>query len=130
MGNELTVKNDSLAELSSSVGLGELIKTLVKEIFLFDTYIAGTSHLNDKTVLDEIEVGEKLVLQREDNKFDCKAILILKDDKRKLGYVPERDNAVFSRLMDAGKLLTAKISSIEVLGTFYKIKVEIFLVDF
>ena len=69
-------------------------------------------------------------MQREDNKFDSKAILILKEDKRKLGYVPEKDNAVFSRLMDAGKLLTAKIDQIEIMGTFHKINVQIFLVDF
>ena len=41
-------------------------------------------------------------MQREDNKFDSNAILILNADKKKLGYVPEKDNVVFARLMDAG----------------------------
>ena len=51
-----------------------------------------------------------LTLHREENKFDSNAILILNEDKKKLGYVPEKDNIVFARLMDAGKLLKAKIT--------------------
>ena len=74
--------------------------------------------------------GNSLILQREDNKYDDKAILILNEKKQKLGYVPEQDNVVFSRLMDAGKLLTAKVLSREQKGTFTKIRVSIFLIDF
>ena len=44
-----------------------------------------------------------------DNKFDSNAILILTESKKKLGYVPEKDNVIFARLMDAGKLLIARI---------------------
>ena len=49
---------------------------------------------------------------------------------RKVGYIPEKDNAVFSRLMDAGKLLTAKVKKIDRKGDFSKIEIEIFLTDF
>ena len=38
--------------------------------------------------------------------------------KRKLGYIPEKDNIVFARLMDAGKYLIAKIDRIEPKGSF------------
>ena len=71
-----------------------------------------------------------LTLQREDNKFDSNAILILNDEKKKLGYVPEKDNIVFARLMDAGKLLKAKITDIKQKGSFTQISVGIYLVDF
>ena len=102
----------------------------MREIHLFDSYVAGTTHLEDDTVLDEIKVDDMLGLQREDNKFDSNAIVILTEDKRKLGYVPEKDNVIFARLMDAGKLLKAKITKIEQKGSFRQISVGIYLVDF
>ena len=50
--------------------------------------------------------------------------------KRKLGYIPEKDNIVFARLMDAGKYLIAKIDRIEPKGSFRQINISIYLVDF
>ena len=81
-------------------------------------------------MLEEIKVGESLIQQREDNKFDENAILVLNANRQKLGYVPEKDNIIFSRLMDAGKLLTAKIRKIGQKGTFTQIQIGIYLVDF
>ncbi len=71
-----------------------------------------------------------LTLQRENNKFDSNAIVILNNEKKKLGYVPEKDNIIFARLMDAGKLIKAKITKIDQKGTFKMISVGIYLVDF
>lgn len=107
-----------------------MLKPLIREIHLFDSYIAGTTHLKDQSVLQEIQIGDKLRLQREDNKFDDNAILILTETGKKLGYVPEKDNIIFARLMDAGKLLAAKIIKIEKRGSFHQISIGIFLVDF
>lgn len=56
--------------------------------------------------------------------------MILTEEKKKLGYVPEKDNIVFARLMDAGKLLIAKITKIEKRGSFTQISIGIYLVDF
>lgn len=130
MANELTEQQQGVVSLVDSHDLGDIIKPLVKEIHLFDSYIAGTTHLEDKSILEEIKVGDMLSLQREDNKFDSNAILILNDKGQKLGYVPEKDNLVFARLMDAGKLLKAKIGRIEQKGSFKQIGVGIYLVDF
>lgn len=58
-----------------------MLKPLIREIFLFDSYIAGTSYLKDKSIFEELQEGCRLTMQRERNKFD--------------------DNAVFSRLLDA-----------------------------
>ncbi len=129
MANELTEHRQELVSLVQSHELGDLIKPLIKEIHLFDSYIAGTTHLDDKTVLEKIKVGDVLSLRREDNKFDSNAILILNGEGKKLGYVPEKDNIVFARLMDAGKLLKAKISTITQRGSFMQIGVGIYLVD-
>lgn len=129
MANELTEHQQNLVSLVQGHELGDIIKPLIKEIHLFDSYIAGTTHLDDKSVLEKIAVGDMLSLQREDNKFDSNAILILNEEGKKLGYVPEKDNIVFARLMDAGKLLKAKISSITPKGSFTQIGVGIYLVD-
>ena len=128
---ELMRKNDDLAVLTQAKGIGDVLKPLIKEIHLFDTYIAGTTHLKDKTVLDEIEVGQKLNLKREINKFDEKAIMLITEDGKKVGYVPEKDNIIFSRLMDAGKLLSAKVTDIKARkGDFMQISIGIYLIDF
>lgn len=128
---DLMIKHDELILLTNNKGIGEVIKPLVKEIHLFDTYIAGTTHLADKSVLEEVVVGNKLTLQRENNKFDEKAILLFAENGKKIGYVPEKDNIIFSRLMDAGKLLSAKITDIkERSQNFKQISISIYLVDF
>ena len=125
------IKKPEVVALTQNGGLDNVIKPLTKEIHLFDTYVAGVSYLKDKTVLQEIKIKDRLTLQREDNKFDDKAILILTSDGKKLGYVPEKDNAIFSRLMDAGKLLVAYISSIHKKSIDYQqISIGIYLVDF
>jgi hypothetical protein len=131
MSNELTEHKDSeLVSAISRQGIDEMLKPLIREIHLFDSYVAGTTHLEDQTVLDEIKVDDKLSLLREDNKFDSNAIIIKTESQKKLGYVPEKDNIIFARLMDAGKMLAAKIKDIEKKGSFTKIAIGIYLVDF
>ena len=127
----LTIHKSDAVALTQNGGLDKVIKPLIKEIHLFDTYIAGVSYLKDKTVLQEIKNKDRLTLQREDNKFDDKAILILTSNGKKLGYVPEKDNIIFSRLMDAGKLLVAYITEIKKKSIDYQqISIGIYLADF
>lgn len=130
MANELTKKEQDLVSTIKDTDIGAVIKPFIKEVHLFDSYVAGTTHLEDQTVLETIKVGEWLLLQREDNKFDSNAIMIFTESKRKLGYVPEKDNLIFARLMDAGKILKAKITDITKKGTLHQISVGIYLVDF
>ncbi|MEE1040055.1 MAG: HIRAN domain-containing protein [Lachnospiraceae bacterium] len=131
MANELsTQQTGALIQTIDQQGLGEMLKPLIRDIHLFDSYIAGTTHLEDKTVLNAIKIGDKLSLQREKNKFDENAILIYTEDRKKLGYIPEKDNLIFARLMDAGKLLAAKIKKIDKKGSFTQISIGIYLVDF
>lgn len=131
MANELsTQQTGQLIQTIDRQGLGEMLKPLIREIHLFDSFVAGTSHLEDPGVLETIKTGDRLSLQREENKFDENAILVLTEDKRKLGYIPEKDNLIFARLMDAGKLLAAKIAKIEKKGSFTQIRIGIYLVDF
>lgn len=129
MANDLEIKkNDVIIKSSANNNLSDVIKPLVKEIHLFDTFIAGTSYI-EKELLERLKVDDKLTLQRENNKYDAKAILVLNGEKQKIGYIPEEDNIVFSRLMDAGKLLTAKFESINIKGDWYKVRIKIYLMD-
>ena len=129
MSDELSVVNSGLMNLVKDSGIGDVIKPLTKEIHLFDAFVSGTSRLRDASVLDNISIGGKLKMRREDNRFDSNAIVFLGHDNNKIGYVPEKDNVVFARLLDAGKLLSATVTGIERKGSFTKISVSIFLVD-
>ena len=131
MENELTIGKQNMVSLVTDNPLGDLIRPLSHEILLFDSYVAGTTYIEDESVFDEIREGDKLVLKREpENRFDENAILVNDGKNRKLGYIPEKDNIVFARLMDAGKYLTAKINDIDPYGSFRKISIGIYLVDF
>ena len=132
MSNEIIEqKNGKLISAINQQGIGEMLKPLIREIHLFDTYVAGTTHLEDQSVLDDIKVEDKLFLLREsDNKFDSNAIVIKTESQKKLGYIPEQDNIIFARLMDAGKLLIAKVKSMDIWDGFRQIKIGIYLVDF
>ena len=131
MANDLsTQQTGKLVQTIDQQGVGDLLKPLIREIHLFDSYVAGTTHLEDQSVLEKIEVGDRLSLRRAENKFGENAILILTEGGQKLGYIPEKDNIIFARLMDAGKMLMAKISIIEKRGSFNKISIGIYLVDF
>ena len=129
MGNEIITGGQHAVSVITNHGIGDIIQPLIREIHLFDTWIAGTTHLEDKTVLKALKEGDELVLQRENNQFDSRAILVLNGEKQKLGYVPEKDNIVFSRLMDAGKTLKAKVGKIEEKSTWTKVCIGIYLVD-
>jgi hypothetical protein len=104
-------------------------KPFERDIFLFDTHVAGTSHVEGIMELEpHLNIEDKLEFFREpDNKFDKRAIVIKNTDGIKVGYVPKADNIIFSRLMDAGKLLFGRIVEKEVRGNWLKIDIKVFL---
>ena len=104
-------------------------KPFERDIFLLDTYVAGTTHV---VGIDDLEpylnVGDKLNFFREpDNAYDSLAILIKNSDGVKIGYVPRKDNAVLARLLDAGKLIFGRITDKEWQGDWLKIEIKIYL---
>ena len=125
----LTTAGISSVSVITDSGLGNLLKPMIREILLLDTFVAGVTHLEDKSVLKTLKAGDELILQREINAFDRFAILVLTAEKKKIGYVPEKDDIVFARLMDAGKMLKARISEIKPGEWYTAISISIFLVD-
>ena len=104
-------------------------KPFEKDIFLFDSHVAGTTFIDGIDKLEPfLNIDDRLDFFREpDNHYDPKAIVIKNTDGVKIGYVPKEDNVIFSRLMDAGKLLFGKISNKEKKGNWLKIYIKIFL---
>lgn len=126
------VKNNSgeLVGLLHGKG-GELVvpKPFEKDIFLFDTHVAGTSHIEGIEELEpHLNIDDRLDFFREpDNRYDKEAIAIKTAESVKIGYVPKQDNIIFARLMDAGKLLFGRISGKEKKGNWVKLDIKVFM---
>ena len=103
----------------------------VREIFLIDCRIAGTTHvegIDDKTAA--VGKGTLLTFLREkDNEYDDLAILILNEKGEKIGYVPKAKNEVLARLMDAGKLVFGRVEEKEKIDDWVKIAIKVYMRD-
>lgn len=129
MSNIVKMDGGGLASLIHGKGDFTIPKPFERDIFLFDTFVVGTTHIEGiEELARHLSVDDKLDFFREpDNLYDPKAIVIKTSDGVKIGYVPRKDNVVFSRLMDAGKLLFGKITAMETKGNWIKIKIGIYL---
>lgn len=124
-----TGKSGLVSLLHGKNGEITIPKPFERDIFLFDTYVAGTSHIEGMEELEpHLQTGDRLDFFREpDNQYDAQAIVIKTADGVKIGYVPRQDNVIFARLMDAGKLLFGRISEKEKKGKWVSISIRIFL---
>lgn len=129
--NELVKQNqEELLQYLNSKELGvDLPNPFERDIFLFDTFVAGTTHIEDiEEIAENINIEDKLKFYREfDNKVDPQAIRIETQENIKIGYVPQQDNVIFSRLMDSGKEIFAKVENKEMRGRWLKMKISIYL---
>ena len=98
-------------------------------IFLLETFIAGTSHIENMDELSrELAPEERLTLLRESkNEYDSNAIVVKNSGGDKLGYVPRVKNEVLAHLLDGGKALYAVVQSVEPKGHWVKIIIKIFM---
>ena len=130
MDSLITVIKDNWLEL---VNHGkDLPKPFQQEVFLLNCHIAGTSHSDAaKEKAEIIKPGLPLTLKREPaNKYDGLAIAVYLSSGERIGYVPQKHNSVISRLMDAGKLIFAKVTEAELKGDWLHARMDIFLKDF
>ena len=131
MAHDIVISSENAVSLAEQFKSEDLIKPLQKEIFLFDTFVAGTMHIEDESIIKELKSGEKLSLRREPkNRFDENAVRVDDEKGRKLGYVPEKDNYVFARLMDAGKMLIGRVTDIKAKTGYTQVSMAIYLIDF
>ena len=130
MKNELTKSETNQIALMDEKQLSDVIRPLSREIHLFDSFVSGVLNINNTEIFKDLKEGQKLILQREDSRFDSNTINIFTEDKVKIGYIPEKDNVIFARLMDAGKLLTARINSMQFKGKMPVISIGIYMIDY
>ena len=122
-------QNNLIDYLVNTGGDIDIPRPFEQDIYLFDTYVAGTTHVEGiEEIGEKLTEDDKLVFYREpENRYDPQAIRIETVKKEKIGYVPREDNVVFSRLMDAGKALLARVKSKEMRGSWLYIEIKIYL---
>ena len=131
MSDNKLIHLENWGKLTNAFSKEGIPAPFVKEIFLLDSQVVGTGYVDDIEKKTEALVsGSILEFRREpNNEFDEHAILILNDKGEKIGYVPRKDNLVFSRLMDAGKLLFGKVKDKTDKGGWLRITIEIYMRD-
>ena len=135
--NQLIVPEGKLSVTKIEKQLGDLIKPLVKDVFLCFTYISRVNF--DDVMLKELKVvvGNELLLIREQSRISQLDIAIYTKTNVKLGYVMEKDLPILAHLMDAGKHIYAVVDSInkkEVnvykhISKVIQVKIKVFLKD-
>lgn len=131
MSNLAKTDFTGLANILHGDGAIDIPRPFEREIFLFSTHVAGTTHVPNIDALDpDIHVGDSFDFFRDaENVKDGAAIEVRMESGDKVGFVPQKDNIVFSRLMDAGKLLFGKVSTKERKGNWLRIGMDIYLKD-
>jgi hypothetical protein len=131
MGTLVTIDPAVLALMHDSFGKDGALLPFAREIMLIECEIAGTTHRDVKEIEPTLLPGMLLPLKREPaNAHDALAIMILMEAGHHLGYVPRAKNEALARLMDAGKLLFARLETKEWHGGWLRASVRVFLRDY
>jgi HIRAN domain len=121
------------ALMHGSFGKDGALKPFAREIgLIMYCQIVGISRRNLKKVERKLVHDAMLSLKREpDNKCDPDSIMILTEAGYHLGYVPHAKNEALARLMDAGKLLFARVAGRKRwVGDHLRVGICIYLRDF
>lgn len=109
---QLIVSPTQISPSKIESGIGELIKPLVKDIFLCYSYVSR-GEIDDEFILKyNLSSGVKLALVREKGNINESDIAILTKNGIKVGYILEKDLPILARLMDAGKYLYAVVDTV------------------
>ena len=129
MAGELVISDRNWLDVRQSVG--SVPMPFECEIFLKECHVAGTFHVDDVLYKTKsVGIGSALVLKREPaNDYDDLAIRVETAAGERIGWVPKKHNDVLARLMDAGKLLVAKVTHKELEDHWLNIRIEIFMKD-
>ena len=130
-GGDGLIHVEDFGKLVHTLGKEGIPVPFVHEIFLLESRVVGMGFVEDigektKTVVP----GGILPLRREPrNRHDARAIQVLNDREERIGYVPRADNPILSRLMDAGKMLYAKVKAVDEEYDWFRITIEIYMRD-
>lgn len=118
MGEDKGDQQEKTGELSlQDIGSGTMLDLLhgeenplasfSKDIPLGSQKIVGTRFQGGADdLLEGLKAGKHVTLMREpDNRFDPKAVMVLDDEGRRIGYIPRTSNEIVGALLDAGKYI-------------------------
>ncbi len=118
-------------ELQKLYDKGSFPMPFSQEILLFECHVAGTGYIPNSTELaKDLQDNQTLSLLREaQNPHDAMAIQVCTVEGTKLGYIPRSWNTIPAHLMDAGKMLFAKILKSELQDKWLHIQIAVYLKD-
>ena len=128
--NNLTIYNKELVKIVESNKLADVIKPLVKEIFLKTVAVEDVTFGENNVNLTKVIKGQEVVLKRVDTLYDKHSVYVFTTQGDSLGEINEFDNQMVANLMDAGKKLKALVdSSCSTYDGSY-LKIQLYLMDF
>ena len=130
MTNNLTISNKNQLSLFDDNQLSDLVKPLKNEIELLHTYVAGVLQMEDQSILEQLRIGEEFVMKNDSIPYDPNNVSFFRADGTKVGRLPEKDNFILSKLLEAGKELKAKITNIEKTAIMQKIFITVYMMDY
>ena len=131
MGALIESLSDELIKLKTHEEQEKNQNPFKREIFLCNSYIAGTQYYKTEKSEKGVEVDEKLTTKRTPwNKYDSFAIALYNSKGEQLGHMPRSDNEVFARLMDAGKSIVVYVNEVKWQERFLNISIRVFLLDY
>ncbi len=129
MKNEVVAKKLDIAIKENAGEIDNILKPLKREILLFEGKLSRTYVLTDRKPLLELKRGDRLEFRYHQNKYNPTEVEVL-SSLGLVGYVPENDEVIFSRLLDAGKSLIGKVKEADFTHSFPSVIFEIYLEDF
>jgi len=131
MTNSPTLNDSLMSLINRTDNPGDLPQPFARDILLLECHIAGTTWRDLSEVEHTLHAGDELTLCREPaNEHDPLAIHVLTANGAHLGYIPRANNETLARLMDAGKLLFAKLTGKSWEERWLKINVQIVMREF
>ena len=85
-----------------------------KAVLLLRSRVNGELYYDAAVAIGDLGVGSPVALRREpDNRHDRRAVEVLDDAGRKLGYLARIDNPAVARMMDAGERFRASVTRVD-----------------
>ena len=124
--NSLLIKTDNKEKKYIEIYDSMHIDEHVKDIYLSNINVAGTSYVDMSEMYNKLLEGDILYLKRErNNEYDSNAIMIITTEGYVIGYAPKENNTILKNLMDKGKYLYGKIK--EISDDYSNINIEVYL---
>ena len=88
---------------------------VVRQKYLCVCQLSGTTHVEGLAEkVRRVDLAMRLTLKRDpQNEHDRYAIMVLNEKDERIGWVPQKDNEMLARLMDAGNFLYGEVVDIK-----------------